>query len=261
MNKLDIKKHFVSLKGNERSKFFRDLKSYVYVYCEIDKDNRRIPIYIGKGKSERCFSHLDNLDNLTSAKSKKINNLFNDNKLGIDILAHGLDDKTALQIESACIDLMGINNLENVVRGQGDNIKRVPINELSNLIMEKTVKVKSEHKGVSILINRDYRPTFGDLETFEITRGIWTKKMVTITGESKFAYATFKGVVKEVYEIHSWVPAGTQEYFTRNLDPKRMQTARWEFVGKKAPEEIRRLYVGKIIEKPRSYGDSFVRVG
>ena len=36
--------------------------------------------------------------------------LFNDDKLGIDILAHGLDDKTALQIESACIDLMGINN-------------------------------------------------------------------------------------------------------------------------------------------------------
>ena len=131
MNKLDIKKRFVSLKGNERSKFFKDLKSYVYVYCEIDEDNRRIPIYIGKGKSERCFSHLDNLDNLTSAKSKKINNLFNDDKLGIDILAHGLDDKTALQIESACIDLMGINNLENVVRGQGDNVKRVPINELS----------------------------------------------------------------------------------------------------------------------------------
>ena len=95
MNKLDIKKRFVSLKGNERSKFFRDLKSYVYVYCEIDEDNRRIPIYIGKGKSERCFSHLDNLDNLTSAKSKKINNLFNDDKLGIDILAHGLDNKTA----------------------------------------------------------------------------------------------------------------------------------------------------------------------
>jgi len=58
--------------------------------------------------------------------------------------------------------------------------------------------------------------------------------MKTISGDAKYAYATFKGVVKEVYEIHSWVPAGTQEYFTRNLDPERLVKARWEFVGKKS---------------------------
>ena len=43
---------------------------------------------------------------------------------------------------------------------------------------------------------------------------------MTVSGDSKYAYATFKRVVKEVYEIHSWVPAGTQEYFTRELDPE-----------------------------------------
>ena len=249
------------MKGNERAKFLRDLKSYVYVYCEISDDNRRIPIYIGKGKSDRCFSHLNNLGDLSVLKNKKINDLLKENRLGIDILAYGIDDKTALAIESACIDLMGIDNLANVVRGQGDNVKRVPLNELTNLLMEKTIKVAPEHKGVSILINRDYRPTFGDLELFEYTRGIWTKKMKTISGDAKYAYATFKGVVKEVYEIHSWVPAGTQEYFTRNLDPERLAKARWEFVGKKAPDKLRELYIGKIIKRKRSYGDPFIRVG
>ena len=257
----DLKNQLMPLVGNERTKFFRDLKSYVYVYCEIDEDNRRIPIYIGKGKADRCFAHLNNLDDISINKNKKIKLLADENRIGIDILAFGLDDKTALAIESACIDLMGIDNLANIVRGHGDNIKRIPLNELSNLVMEKTVRVHPEHRGVSILINRDYKPTFGDLELFEITRGVWSKQMVTLSGESRYAYAVFKGVVKEVYEIYSWVPAGTQEYFSRTLDTDRLKTNRWEFVGKKAPHEIRSNYVGKIIEKPRSYGNPFVRVG
>ena len=256
-----LKKQLLPLKGNERTKFLRDLKSYVYIYCEINDKNKRVPIYIGKGKSDRFFSHLNDLNDLSVLKNKKITDLLKENKLGIDILAYGLDNKTALTVESACIDLMGIDNLANVVRGQGDNVKRVPLNELSNLLIEKTVKVAPEHRGVSILINRDYRPTFGDLEIFEITRGIWTKKMVTISGEGEYAYATFKGVVKEVYEIHSWVPAGTQEYFTRRLDPARLEKARWEFVGRKAPDKLRELYIGKIIERKRSYGHPFIKVG
>ena len=256
-----LKNKLLPLSGNERSKFLKDLKSYVYVYCEISDDNKRLPIYIGKGKSDRCFSHLNNLDDLSKSKNKKIHSLMEEDRLGIDILAYGLEEKTALTVESACIDLMGIDNLTNVVRGHGDNVKRVPLNELTNLIMEKTIEVLPDHRGVSILINRDYRPTFGDLEVFEITRGIWAKKMVTISGDSKYAFATFRGVVKEVYEIYDWVPAGTQEYFTRVLDPDRLSKARFEFVGRKAPEDLRERYVGKIIKRKRSYGDPFIRVG
>lgn len=261
MNINEIKNKLLPISGNRRTKFFSELKYYVYVYCEITDDNKRLPIYIGKGKSDRFFSHLNNLENENSKKNKKIIDLIKDNKLGIDIIAYGLDNDTALSVESACIDLMGIGNLANIVRGHGDNIKRVSLKELTSLITNETVKVKKEHRGVSILINRDYKPTFGDLELFEITRGIWSKKMVSISKDAIYAYATFKGVVKEVYEIHSWVPAGTQEYFTRNLTPERLASARWEFVGRKAPEDIRSLYVGNIIEKQRSYGDPFIKVG
>ena len=253
------KAKFLNLRGNEKNQFFSKLKFYVYVYCEIDEENRRVPIYIGKGKKDRCLSHLDNLDIENNQKDKRISDLVATNRLGIDIIAYELDNKTALAVESACIDLMGIDNLENQQRGQGDNVKRIPLNELTRILMEKTVAVSRKHKGVAILINRDYKPTFGDLELFEITRGIWLKGMVTIAGESQYAYATHKGVVKEVYEINSWVPAGTQEYFTRKLDPK-ITSNRWEFVGRKAPDDIRKLYVGNIIKKKQSYGSSFVPV-
>ena len=89
------------------------------------------------------------------------------------------------------------------------------------------------------------------LMKFEWTRGIWNKACVTIAGESKYAYATYKGVVKDIYEIHSWVPAGTQEYFSRLLDPERLKNARWEVVGKKASNKVRELYVGKILKKKK----------
>ena len=42
-----------------------------------------------------------------------------------------------------------------------------------------------------------------------------------------------KDIQKEVYEINSWVPAGTQEYFTIELDLERFSNFKWEFVGRK----------------------------
>jgi hypothetical protein len=47
-----LKKQLLPLKGSQRTKFLRDIKSYVYVYCEITDENKRVPIYIGKGKSD-----------------------------------------------------------------------------------------------------------------------------------------------------------------------------------------------------------------
>ena len=68
------KKQIFAYEGFERSTFFKDLNSYVYLYCEITEDNKRIPIYIGKGKSDRCLSHLSDLNDLSSKKTRKIYN-------------------------------------------------------------------------------------------------------------------------------------------------------------------------------------------
>ena len=256
-----FKKQIFSAESLEKSSFLKGLNSYIYLYCEITEDHKRNPIYIGKGKSDRCLSHLSDLDNLSSTKTKKIRYLLNENKLGIDILAHGLDEKTALAIESACINLMGIDNLENLLRGHGENHKRYSLNELFNIKTRKKVRVRPEHSGVAILINKDYKPTFGALETFEITRGIWPQSQKTISKDAKYAYATFGGVVKEIYEIHSWVPAGTQQYFTIEHSKERLKKCTCEFIGKIASDEIRDLYLEKILVRERSYGNTFIPVG
>ena len=82
--------------------------------------------------------------------------------------------------------------------------------------------------------------------------------MVTLS-ERYYAYATFKGVVKEVYEIHIGYQLELKNILKFNSE--RLAKARWEFVGRKAPEKIRSLYVGNIIERKRSYSDPFIKVG
>ena len=125
----------------------------------------------------------------------------------------------------------------------------------------ESIDVRNEHKGIAIILNQDYKSNFNELEKFEITRGIWSKKLRTIAGDSKYAFAIFNNLVIDVYEIYSWVPAGSQQYFTRTLDPKRLLNNPWEFVGKKSAAEVREYYVGKYINRKRSYGNAFVPVG
>lgn len=245
----------LNLSPTEANSFFSDLGFYVYALCEIDDDHRRIPIYIGKGKGDRCLQHFK--ETKESEKVFKLRELLAENRLGVDILAHDLDQPTSFVVESVCIDLMNIDNLTNAVRGHGENTKRLPLNELASLRLKKRVEVLPEHQGVAFLLEKSYHHDFGDLAILEHTRGIWRSKQ---PDEVKYAFATFRGIVKEVYEIFTWVPAGTQEYFTRTLDQEKA-LKRWEFVGKKANDEIRERYVGNMIWKQRSYGDPYVKVG
>tara|TARA_B100000780_G_C21055437_1_gene424013 strand:+ start:189 stop:956 length:768 start_codon:yes stop_codon:yes gene_type:complete len=240
-----------------RKKFFDQLGYYVYALCEIDTSNRRTPFYIGKGKNDRCLSHLR--EQKQNEKTTRIQALYKKKRLGIDILVYEIDEPTSLAIESVCIDLLNIGSLTNAVRGHGINTKRLPINELASVLGRSEVEVLPEHRGVAFLLEKSYLHNFGDLEILEHTRGIWSRKQKE---DVQFAYSTYRGIVKEVFKIYTWVPAGTQQYFTRDIDINSEKVKRrFEFVGRKASDEIRNLYVGNVIQKPRSYGDPFVKVG
>jgi uncharacterized protein len=229
---------------------------YVYALCEISGE-QRTPFYIGKGKNDRCLKHLESDEDDT--RSSKVKVLSSQNRLGIDIIRHGIKtDREAKLIEATCIDLLGVGNLTNKVRGSGVDMGRVSLEEIYSLRSGKTVKIKAKHAGIAFLLNSTYKSGMSELALFEATRGVW--RNVKRDEDIKFAYATYGGLIKEVYQIHGWVPAGTQQYFEREFTDQDV-AGRWEFIGKKANQEVREAYLGKILEKDRSWGSPFVYVG
>ena len=59
--------------------------------------------------------------------------------------------------------------------------------------------------------------------------------------------AVYQGIVREVYRIDQWHPAGTLEYRTRDSSDFR-DSGRWEFSGEVA-REIREEYAGFSVGK------------
>ena len=208
-----------------------------YIYLYIDPRNGR-PFYVGKGKGERILDHFD--DTRDSDKTHIIAELLAAGLTPrLDILAHGLkDEETAFRIEAAAIDLLGLGELANQVRGwKSLQTGRMTLDELIGYYAAKPVTVV--HPALLIRINKLYRHNMSQLELYEITRGIW--KLGERRNGVRYALAVFEGVVREVYKIQSWYPALTTSYITRDLS-ERDANGRWEFEGIRAPDDIRNQY-------------------
>jgi hypothetical protein len=158
----------------------------------------------------------------------------------LDILAHGLaNEETALRIEAAVIDLLSLDDLTNAVRGwRSIQLVRMSLEELIPYYAAKPVTI--EDPVLLIRINRLYRHGMPDKELYEATRGVW--RLGSRRERSRYAFAVFEGIVREVYAIDKWHPAGTLGYETRHEDLA--VKGRWEFEGRVAPEGVRKRYVG-----------------
>jgi hypothetical protein len=132
----------------------RRLGYYVYVY--VNPLNGQI-FYVGKGKGQRVLSHLG--DRAERRKLAIIGQIRAAGKQpGIDILAHGLRSAdTALQIEAAVIDALGLPLLTNQVHGwRSSRYGRTPLAELIALYRRRPVRI--QEPSILIRITEPYRP-------------------------------------------------------------------------------------------------------
>lgn len=215
---------------------------YVYLYTDPRSGK---PFYVGKGKGQRALSHLS--ERGESQKAQVLQELKeNDLEPQIEILAHALpDEETALRIEAAVIDLLGIADLSNKVRGwRSVQLGRISLKELLMYYDAKPVDT-IDAPVMLVRINRLYRHGMSDLELYEATRGVW--KVGDRRKRVKFAFAVFEGVVREVYEVDSWHPAGSNPYESREEKNVNIP-GRWEFLGKVAQDDIREKYVGRSVK-------------
>jgi len=210
----------------------------VYVYT--DPRNGK-PFYVGKGQGNRVFAHLD--DPSDTDKTATIRAIQESGaEPQIDILRYGLTEAEASLVEASVIDLIGLPHLTNRVAGHHDrSFGRIGSTELVQMLSAKPVVVR--HKALLITINRLYRSNMSNEELYEATRGIW--KLGLRRENAEYGMAVYQGIVREVYRIESWHPAGTLPYKTRDAE-KFNGSGRWEFEGSIA-SDIRDEYIGNSV--------------
>jgi hypothetical protein len=222
-------------------KVIEQLGYYIYLY--IDPHDDKV-FYVGKGKGNRALSHLSD-----TSESEKVDKIKEIRKRGqeprIEILLHGQEDEiTALRIEAAVIDLLTKAKLTNQVRGWDSSIVgRMALADLIALYESEPVQI--DHPVMLIRVNQLYRYGIISEELYDITRGVW--KVGARREKAQYAFAVYKGLVREVYRIEQWFPAGTTKYRTRKIDDVNVP-GRWEFTGDVAEHEVRDKYVGKSVE-------------
>lgn len=222
---------------------------YVYLYVDPRTDK---PFYVGKGVGNRILAHFGDVRD--SKKSKLITEL---KSAGIsprlEVLAHGLkDEETAFRIEAAVIDALDLKQLTNEVRGwRSLETGRMTLDELAGFYAAKPVEIS--HRVLLIRVNKLYRFGIEKDELYEATRGIW--RLGERREQVEYAFATFHGVVREVYQVKAWHPACTLEYKTRQFSEAASESKRWEFEGEIAPAAVRELYCGKSVHQYLRHGN------
>jgi hypothetical protein len=238
---------------------------YVYLFRN-PLDNNNI-FYIGKGTDDRA-EQLKNRNDKTKAVIDAIRNEFSKTNRPIEdiieILRENLDERTALGLESAAIDLIGIPPLTNINHGHGTKKwKRNPgfnrgrTSEIKEII-DPSEEADIKEPAILIRINQLYRYGMDADQLYDATRGVWV--IGPRRERAVYAFSVFKGIVMEVYKItHPWYLAGTKSttYKTRpncnelwTSDPEK-----WEFEGEVAESEIRDKYLKKSVKRYLSNGN------
>ncbi|QJD95215.1 hypothetical protein HH214_04640 [Mucilaginibacter robiniae] len=201
-----------------------------YVYLLKDPRNNTI-FYIGKGKGNRVFNHINcEIEDATNNdKLTLIKDIGNDN-VERYILRHNLTEEQAFEIESACIDLLGLENLSNKVLGH-DAWER-GLKSIDEMVQHYDAKpITIDEPAIIIKINRLYVRNMSEIDLYYATRHKW--KVGLNRKKVKYAIAAYKGLVREVYTIEGWT---------------KCDDGRFEFFDQVAPIDIRMKYNNKSLE-------------
>ena len=233
----------------------QELKYYVYIYSDPDTGR---PFYIGKGSGNRCFSHLSQEGD--SEKIAILNDLKKQGKTPkIEILVWGLDEATALKVEAAAIDLIGIKNLTNIQKGHHSALYgRIDVDELCHRFNPEELNRGDIPDNCLLIRVKKYHYGMTDLELYDLTRRAWKVRQDRIQ-KIEYVLSVYDGFILAVYKVAGWYPA----HSTFNTIPVSdavkqhdIEKHRMEFVGQLAPSSIQKQFVGKSVRKLYKQGEA-----
>lgn len=219
-----------------------------YVYRLIDPRNGQT-FYVGKGKGNRVFQHVEcAIDYYDGVNKKEIDEVNDPNKLriiqeirecGLKVIhiiqRWNLTEKEAFEVESALID--AFPGLANIQSGHGSEYGACNADELEARLSAKVYDEPTDFGYMIIKVKwwriNEMTEKYGPADArYEATRGCWRIKMPNIENYP-YVFSVSDGIVREVYKVNEW---HLNEYRERK-----------EFTGSVAPKEIRERFVGKRI--------------
>ena len=207
-----------------------------YVYRLVDPRNGET-FYVGKGSRNRVFQHARGEKELDSF-DEKIERILNIKAAGLQVMhiihRHGLDEETALEVEAALIDAYpGVTNIMN-----GRDSSEFGVMSATEIIRKYSAEeVLFKHRALMIIVNRS--ATSATL--YEATRFAW-RINIEKAEQAEIVLSVRLGIVIGVFIAEKWLPATLANFPLHEPVP-----GRFGFVGKRAPEELEKLYIGKKI--------------
>lgn len=207
-----------------------------YVYRLIDPRNGET-FYVGKGKGNRVFAHIrEELGHDGDEVADKLKRIREIRLAGFEVAhvihRHGMDASTAEQVEAALID--AYPGLTNAVNGAGSgDFGAMHAAEIVERYEAKPAVFK--HRALLISVNRSSE----ERSLYDATRFAW-KISRKRAEQADVILATVQGVIRGAYIADRWLDATSENFPARGDAPGRLG-----FVGKDAPADIRKLYVGK----------------
>jgi hypothetical protein len=145
---------------------------------------------------------------------------------------HGMDDRTAFEVEAALLD--AYPGLTNMASGLGNaDFGAMHAKEIVRRYAAEPAVF--QHKALLISVNR----SAADASLYEATRYAW-KVSLSKAKQAKVILSTRQGLIVGAFVASQWLEATSENFPGREAVP-----GRFGFAGTEAPEVIRSLYVGR----------------
>ncbi len=178
-----------------------------YVYLLADPRTNRI-FYVGKGREDRCFSHISEARRITKDSMGDYEKLAtirdiedSGHHVRIEVLRHGLMEAEAFHVEAAVMDLL--SDLAILKAGHGtEAYGRMSVDDVNALYGARPVDFDPNHR---VILIRSHRFTHGmeHEDLYETTRMWW--RLGSRRRGAEYAMAVYGGVVRAVYKIDEWI--------------------------------------------------------
>ncbi len=155
-------------------------------------------------------------------------------EVGHVVHRHGMDEKTAFEVEAALMD--AYPGLTNIAGGVGNNdFGAMHAREVVQRYAAEPAVFK--HRALLISVNR----TAEEKSLYEATRYAW-KINKTKAERAEVVLATLRGLIVGAFVAEEWLPATPEHFPGREPVP-----GRFGFVGREAPADMTDLYVKRSV--------------